>query len=138
MFLSHRLDHTRRVDRLFNAADRLAAALKRLSACLRRPLEDPENPPDATMRQRLDATVRILDRRAELHLGAWSALLRDLAAPLRPERPPPTRKTDGAPSAPARAPDPPGPPSRSRPARGYSPGLCCIMPPSTISVVDVM
>jgi ATP-dependent DNA helicase DinG len=72
-------------ERLAFGLDRLAAALKRLSACLRRPLEDPENPPEQTMRQRLDATVRILDRRAELHLGAWSALLRDLAAPLRPD-----------------------------------------------------
>ena len=72
-------------ERLAFGLDRLAAALKRLSACLRRPLEDPENPPEATMRQRLDATVRILDRRAELHLGAWSALLRELAAPPRPD-----------------------------------------------------
>src|SRR5437763_5262616 len=70
-------------DRLAFGLDRLAAALKRLSACLRRPLEDPENPPEPTMRQRLDATVRILDRRAELHLGAWSALLRELAGPPR-------------------------------------------------------
>jgi ATP-dependent DNA helicase DinG len=72
-------------ERLAFGLDRLAAALKRLSACLRRPLEDSENPPEATMRQRLDATVRILDRRAETYLGAWSALLRDLAGPPRPE-----------------------------------------------------
>jgi ATP-dependent DNA helicase DinG len=72
-------------ERLAFGLERLAAALKRLSACLRRPLEDPENPSDPTTRQRLDATVRILDRRAELHLGAWSALLRELAAPPRPD-----------------------------------------------------
>ena len=37
------------------------------------------------MRQRLDATIRSLDRRGELQLGAWSRLLRDLAEPPQPE-----------------------------------------------------
>ena len=37
------------------------------------------------MRQRLDATIRGLDRRAELQLAAWSRLLRDLAELPRPE-----------------------------------------------------
>jgi ATP-dependent DNA helicase DinG len=72
-------------ERLAFGLDRLAAALRRLSACLRRPLEDAENPPESAMRQRLDATVRILDRRAEIYLGAWSALLRELAGPPRPD-----------------------------------------------------
>ena len=72
-------------ERLAFGLDRLTAALKRLSAALRRPLEDPENPPEPNMRQRLDATVRILDRRAEVLLGAWSTLLRDLARPPLPD-----------------------------------------------------
>ena len=71
--------------RLADGLDRLAEALGRLSAALRRRLEDPEDPPEAGLRQRLDATVRLLDRRAGLQLGAWSRLLRDLAAPARAE-----------------------------------------------------
>ncbi len=71
--------------RLAAGLDRLAASLRRLSAALRRQLEDPENPPEPGLRQRLDATIRGLDRRAEMQLGAWSALLRDLALPPRPE-----------------------------------------------------
>ncbi len=67
--------------RLAAGLDRLALALRRLSAALRRQLEDPENPPEPAQRMRLDATVRGLDRRADMVLGAWSALLRDLAQP---------------------------------------------------------
>jgi ATP-dependent DNA helicase DinG len=52
---------------------------------LRAPLEDAENPPEPGLRQRLDATVRGLDRRADQLLAAWSRLLRDLAEPARPE-----------------------------------------------------
>ena len=71
--------------RLAAGLDRLAASLRRLSAALRRQLEDPENPPEPGLRVRLDATIRGLDRRADMQLGAWSALLRDLAEPPRPE-----------------------------------------------------
>ena len=71
--------------RLAAGLDRLAAALRRLAACLRRRLEDPENPPEPAMRQRLDAVVRGLERRADMQLGGWSALLRDLGEPPRPE-----------------------------------------------------
>ena len=46
---------------------------------LRTRLEDPDNPPEAGLRQRLDATIRSLDRRGDLQLAAWSRLLRDLA-----------------------------------------------------------
>jgi len=67
--------------RLAAGLDRLAAALRRLAMLLRRQLEDPENPPEPILRQRLDAAVRGLDRRAEIQLGAWSALLRDLGEP---------------------------------------------------------
>jgi ATP-dependent DNA helicase DinG len=63
--------------------ERLAAALQRLSAILRIRLEDPENPPEPGLRQRLDATIRSLERRAELQLAAWARLLRDLAEPPR-------------------------------------------------------
>jgi ATP-dependent DNA helicase DinG len=63
---------------LADGLDRLASALKRLCEVLRTRLEDPDNPPDTGLRQRLDATVRSLDRRGELLLGAWSRLLRDL------------------------------------------------------------
>src|SRR5205085_106450 len=59
--------------RLAAGIDRLAAALRRLSQALRRQLEDPENPPEPNLRQRLDAATRGLDRRADLLLGAWSA-----------------------------------------------------------------
>ncbi len=71
--------------RLAAGLDRLAAALRRLSALLRRQLEDPENPPEPGLRQRLDATIRGLDRRADMQLGAWSGLLRDLGEAPRPE-----------------------------------------------------
>ncbi len=59
--------------------------MRRLAASLRRPLEDPENPPEPGLRQRLDAAVRGLERRADMQLGGWSALLRDLAEPPRAE-----------------------------------------------------
>ncbi|MGE5270145.1 MAG: ATP-dependent DNA helicase [Thiohalocapsa sp.] len=71
--------------RLAAGLDRLAAALRHLSAALRKQLEDPENPPDLGLRQRLDAAMRGLDRRADILLAGWSALLRDLALPPRPE-----------------------------------------------------
>ena len=71
--------------RLAAGLDRLAAALRRLAACLRRQLEDPENPPEPGLRQRLDAAVRGLERRADRQLGGWSALLGDLGEPPRPE-----------------------------------------------------
>jgi ATP-dependent DNA helicase DinG len=65
--------------------ERLTAALGRLASILRIRLEDPENPPDPGLRQRLDATVRGLDRRADLQLAAWVRLLRDLSDAPRPE-----------------------------------------------------
>jgi ATP-dependent DNA helicase DinG len=65
--------------------ERLAAALGRLASILRIRLEDPENPPEPGLRQRLDATVRGLDRRANLQLAAWVRLLRDLSDMPRPE-----------------------------------------------------
>src|SRR5262249_60333357 len=64
---------------------RPAAALRRLSRSLRRPLEDAENPPEPGMRQRLEAAVRGLERRADMQLAAWSGLLRDLAEPPGPD-----------------------------------------------------
>jgi len=70
---------------LADGLERLAAALKRLRDTLRTRLEDSENPPEPGLRQRLDATVRSLDRRAELQLGAWVRLLRDLGEPPLPE-----------------------------------------------------
>ena len=76
---------TEAASRLAAGLDRLAEALRRLAGCLRRQLEDAENPPDAGMRQRLDAVVRGLERRADMQLGGWSALLRDLGEPPRPE-----------------------------------------------------
>jgi ATP-dependent DNA helicase DinG len=71
--------------RLAAGLDRLAAALRRLAASLRRQLEDPENPPEPALRQRLDAAVRGLERRADMQLGGWIALLRDLGEEPRPE-----------------------------------------------------
>ncbi len=71
--------------RLAAGLDRLAAALRGLAKSLRRPLEDADNPPDAVTRQRLDAVVRGLERRADMQLGGWIALLRDLGEPPRPE-----------------------------------------------------
>ncbi len=70
---------------LAQGLDRLTAAMERLSGRLRSRLEDPENPPDAGLRQRLEATVRSLDRRAGLQLSAWSRLLRDLGERPRPD-----------------------------------------------------
>jgi ATP-dependent DNA helicase DinG len=71
--------------RLADGLDRLATALRRLMECLRRQIEDPENPPEPTQRQRIDATIRVLERRAQIQLGAWSRLLRDLAEPATAE-----------------------------------------------------
>jgi ATP-dependent DNA helicase DinG len=71
--------------RLAAGLDRLAGALRRLAKSLRQPLEDTENPPDAATRQRLDAVVRGLERRADAQLGSWIALLRELGEPPRPE-----------------------------------------------------
>jgi ATP-dependent DNA helicase DinG len=71
--------------RLADALDRLATALMRLAALLRKQLEDPENPPDPTTRQRLDAAIRGIERRADIQLGAWSQLLRDLGEAPAPE-----------------------------------------------------
>ncbi len=70
---------------LAQGLDRLAAGLRRLAAILRRRLEDPDNPPEPGLRQRLDATVRGLDRRADQQLASWARLLRELAEPPRPE-----------------------------------------------------
>jgi len=70
--------------RLAEGLDRLVTALGRLAALLRKQLEDSENPPDATTRQRLDAAIRGIERRADNQLGAWSRLLRDLAEPAEP------------------------------------------------------
>ena len=70
---------------LAQGLDRLAAALQRLATVLRAPLEDPENPPEPALRQRLDAAIRGLERRADQQLGSWSRLLRDLAEPPRSE-----------------------------------------------------
>jgi ATP-dependent DNA helicase DinG len=76
---------TEAAGRLAAGLDRLATALRRLAACLRRPLEDPENPPEPGLRLRLDAAIRGLERRADMQLGGWSALLRDLGEAPRPE-----------------------------------------------------
>jgi ATP-dependent DNA helicase DinG len=70
---------------LADSLERLAAAFKRLCDSLRTRLEDPDDPPDAGLRQRLDATIRSLGRRGEQQLAAWSRLLRDLAEPPRSE-----------------------------------------------------
>ena len=71
--------------RLAEAFDRLATALGRLARALRRPLEDAENPPDPTTRQRLDAAIRGIERRADVQLRSWSALLHALGEPPRAE-----------------------------------------------------
>ena len=63
--------------------ERLAAALKQLAERLRAQLEDVENPPEAGLRQRLDATIRSLERRADPQLATWAKLLRDVAEPPR-------------------------------------------------------
>src|SRR5271165_7371508 len=56
--------------------ERLATALLKVSEVLRARLEDPDDPPEPGLRQRLDATIRSLDRRGKLQLAAWSRLLR--------------------------------------------------------------
>jgi ATP-dependent DNA helicase DinG len=66
---------------LADGLDRLAAAMRRLCARLTARLEDPENLPEPGLRQRLDATVRSLDRRARDQPAAWARLLRDLGGP---------------------------------------------------------
>src|SRR4051794_4403573 len=71
--------------RLAAGLDRLSAALRRLAAWLRRRLENVENPPDAAVRQRLDAVVRGLERRAFIQLGGWIALLHAVGEKPRPE-----------------------------------------------------
>jgi ATP-dependent DNA helicase DinG len=68
---------------LADSLERLAGALRKLSECLRVRLEDPDDPPEPGLRQRLDATIRGLDRRANLQVAAWSRLLRDLGEPPR-------------------------------------------------------
>ena len=70
---------------LAHSLERLAAALKRLCELLRTRLEDPDNPPEPSLRQRLDATIRSLDRRGDLQLAAWSRLLRDLGESSQPD-----------------------------------------------------
>ena len=55
---------------LAEGLERLAAALMRLRDTLRTRLEDPDNPPEPGLRQRLDATIRGLDRRGGMQLGA--------------------------------------------------------------------
>ena len=70
---------------LAQTLDRLGAALRGLAGVLRGRLEDVDNPPDPVTRQRLDAAVRVLERRADLQLAAWSRLLRDLGEPPRGE-----------------------------------------------------
>jgi ATP-dependent DNA helicase DinG len=68
-------------EKLAEGLDRLATALMRLVGLLRKQLEDAENPPDPTTRQRLDAVVRGIERRATIQLGSWTELLRALGEP---------------------------------------------------------
>src|SRR5271155_879871 len=63
---------------LAESLERLAAAMLKVSEALRARLEDADDPPEPGLRQRLDASIRSLDRRAGLQLAAWSRLLRDL------------------------------------------------------------
>jgi ATP-dependent DNA helicase DinG len=70
---------------LAEALERLAGALLKISDALKRRIEDPEDPSEPGLRQRLDATIRSLDRRAGLQLAAWSRLLRDLVEEPRSE-----------------------------------------------------
>ncbi len=65
--------------------ERLAAAMMKVSEVLRARLEDPDDPPEPGLRQRLDATIRSLERRAGRQLAAWSRLLRDLVEGPRDE-----------------------------------------------------
>ena len=69
---------------LAQGLERLAAALQRLAARLQRQLEDPATPPDPGLRQRLDATIRGLDRRVRHQLAAWVGLLRGARRASRP------------------------------------------------------
>src|SRR5262249_36589146 len=71
--------------RLADGLDRLATALRRLIECLRRQIEDPENPPETTTTQPNAGTIRVPERRAQIQLGAWSRLLRDLGEPAAAE-----------------------------------------------------
>jgi len=68
---------------LAESLERLTGALRNLSGRLRARFENPDDPPEPGLRQRLDATVRGLDRRANLQVAAWSRLLRDLGEPPR-------------------------------------------------------
>ena len=68
---------------LAQALERLAAVMKQLAERLRGQLEDVENPPEPGLRQRLDATIRSLARRADGQLAAWAGLLRNLGEPPR-------------------------------------------------------
>ncbi len=63
---------------LAESLERLAAAMLRVSEALRARLENPDDPPEPGLRQRLDASIRSLERRAGPQLTAWSRLLRDL------------------------------------------------------------
>jgi ATP-dependent DNA helicase DinG len=71
--------------RLAEGLGRLSIAMGRLAALLKKQLEDSENPPDPTTRQRLDAAIRGIDRRGGMLLGSWCTLLRELGEPARPE-----------------------------------------------------
>src|SRR5246127_2856118 len=51
---------------LAESLERLATAMLRVSETLRARLENPDDPPEPGLRQRLDATIRSLDRRAGL------------------------------------------------------------------------
>jgi ATP-dependent DNA helicase DinG len=66
---------------LAQALERLAAALKQLCGVLQSRLEDNDNPPEPGLRQRLDATIRSLERRAELQVASWVRLLREMEEP---------------------------------------------------------
>ena len=73
------------IEGLVEAAGRLAAGLDRLAVALRATRRcsaagssTTRNPLDCRHRQRLDAAIRGLERRAHVQLGAWSRLLRDL------------------------------------------------------------
>jgi ATP-dependent DNA helicase DinG len=68
---------------LAQALERLVAVMKQLTERLRVQLENVENPPEASLRQRLDATIRSLTRRADGQLAAWAGLLRNLGEPAR-------------------------------------------------------
>ena len=71
--------------RLAEGLDRLSTSMGTLAALLKKQLEDPENPPDPTTRQRLDAAIRGIERRGGIQLSSWIALLRELGEAARPE-----------------------------------------------------